>query len=101
MWVFAPVQNAPSIVPLAYGTPDCGPLSYGIYLAGAALMEERLLTIEDVAKYLGVNKFTVYRLVTKKKIPGFKVGNQWRFKKDMIVSWLEGTSNLRNKPRGH
>ena len=64
-------------------------------------MEERLLTIDDVAKYLGVNKFTVYRLVAKKKIPAFKVGNQWRFKKEMIDSWLEGTSNTRNKPRGH
>ena len=64
-------------------------------------MEERLLTIDDVAKYLGVNKFTVYRLVANKKIPAFKVGNQWRFKKEMVDSWLEGTSNARNKPRGH
>jgi excisionase family DNA binding protein len=64
-------------------------------------MEERLMTIAEVAKYLGVNKFTVYRLLTNKKLPGFKVGSQWRFKKEMIDSWLQGTSNLRNKPRGH
>ena len=63
--------------------------------------EERLMTIAEVAKYLGVNKFTVYRLLTNKKLPGFKVGSQWRFKKEMIDSWLQGTSNLRNKPRGH
>ena len=64
-------------------------------------MEERLLTIEEVAKYLSVDKFTIYRLMTKKKLPAFKVGHQWRFKKEMIDSWLEGNSNMRKKPRGH
>ncbi|MEX0806536.1 MAG: helix-turn-helix domain-containing protein [Candidatus Binatia bacterium] len=53
------------------------------------------MTIDQVAKYLKVDKFTVYRLVTKKKLPGFKVGNQWRFKRTTIDSWLEQNSNLR------
>jgi excisionase family DNA binding protein len=64
-------------------------------------MEERLLTIEEVAKYLSVDKFTIYRLMTKKKLPAFKVGHQWRFKKEMIDSWLESNSNVRKKPKGH
>jgi excisionase family DNA binding protein len=64
-------------------------------------MEKRLLTIAEVAKYLRVGKFTVYRLVTDKKLPAFKVGHQWRFKKEMVDSWLEGNSNLRKKTRGH
>lgn len=62
-----------------------------------ALMPENLLTIEQVAKYLKVDKFTVYRLVNQKKLPGFKVGNQWRFKRKIIDSWLEQNSNLRTK----
>jgi len=37
---------------------------------------ERLLTVDEVAKYLNVDKFTVYRLLGRKKLPGFKVGNQ-------------------------
>ncbi|MPZ76452.1 MAG: helix-turn-helix domain-containing protein [Deltaproteobacteria bacterium] len=60
-------------------------------------MPENLLTIEQVAKYLKVDKFTVYRLVNQKKLPGFKVGNQWRFKRKIIDSWLEQNSNLRTK----
>jgi excisionase family DNA binding protein len=40
-----------------------------------------------------VDKFTVYRLVTQKKIPAFKVGNQWRFKKRMIEDWLNTQIN--------
>jgi excisionase family DNA binding protein len=57
---------------------------------------EPLLTLEQVAKYLNVNKYTVYRLLAQKRIPAFKVGNQWRFKQEMIEAWL--TKNAK-KPR--
>jgi len=60
-------------------------------------MQENLLTIEQVAEYLKVDKFTVYRLVTSKKLPAFKVGSQWRFKRKMIDTWLDKNSNMRNK----
>jgi two-component system probable response regulator PhcQ len=56
-----------------------------------------LQTPEQVARYLNVNKFTVYRLVTQKKIPAFKVGNQWRFKQEIIDAWLLDKSNLRKR----
>lgn len=59
-------------------------------------MQENLLTAEQVAQYLKVDKFTIYRLVTQKKIPAFKVGNQWRFKKSMIDAWLHENCNLRD-----
>lgn len=58
-------------------------------------MQENLLTTEQVAQYLKVDKFTVYRLVAKKKIPAFRVGNQWRFKRAMIDAWLMKNSNMR------
>jgi excisionase family DNA binding protein len=57
-------------------------------------MQDNLLTTAQVAEYLKVDKFTVYRLVTQKNIPAFKVGNQWRFNKDMIDAWLLRNSNL-------
>jgi excisionase family DNA binding protein len=56
-------------------------------------MQEKLLTIAQVANYLKIDKFTVYRLVTQKKIPAFKVGNQWRFKKKLLDDWLNKNSN--------
>jgi excisionase family DNA binding protein len=58
-------------------------------------MQENLLTTEQVARYLKVDKFTIYRLVTQKKIPAFKLGNQWRFKRAMIDVWLVQNSNVR------
>ena len=59
------------------------------------LMPEQLLTLEQVAEYLNVDKFTVYRLLSDKQLPAFKVGNQWRFKRRMIENWLNKHSNVR------
>lgn len=60
-------------------------------------MQEKLLTAEQLASYLKVDKFTVYRLVTQKKIPAFKVGNQWRFKRALVEEWLMKNSNVFEK----
>ena len=64
-------------------------------------MAEQLLTLEQVAEYLNVDKFTVYRLLSDKDLPAFKVGNQWRFKRRMIENWLAKNSNAnrKNAPR--
>lgn len=65
---------------------------------GAASAESGdLQTPEQVARYLNVNKFTVYRLINQKKIPAFKVGNQWRFKQALIDAWVMAKSNMRDK----
>ena len=60
-------------------------------------MQEILLSTEEVARYLQVDKFTVYRLVAGKKIPAFRVGNQWRFKRSMIEAWLMKNMNIQKK----
>jgi len=63
-------------------------------------MPEELLTPQEVADILNVDKFTVYRLLAQKQLPAFKVGNQWRFKRKMIEAWLRRTSNIQKK-RSH
>jgi len=65
--------------------------------AHAASDPGELKTLDQVAQYLNVNKFTVYRLVIQKKIPAFKVGSQWRFKQDVLDEWLMSKSNIRKK----
>jgi len=59
-----------------------------------SIMQEMLLTTEQVAQYLKVDKFTVYRLVRQRKMPAFKVGGQWRYKKKLIEAWLLENSNI-------
>lgn len=48
-----------------------------------------ILTVQDVAKYLKLNDKTTYRLTATGKIPGFKVGGTWRFRKSDIDSWIQ------------
>jgi excisionase family DNA binding protein len=52
-------------------------------------MDDRLMTIKQVAEYLNVNERTVLKLVQDGALPGVKVGNQWRFRKAMIDTWLD------------
>ena len=57
-------------------------------------MEEALLTTDQVARYLNVDKFTIYRLVAQKKLPAYKVGNQWRFNERQVNGWLKKNMNV-------
>jgi excisionase family DNA binding protein len=57
-------------------------------------MAEPLLTVKQVADYLKIDKFTVYRLVTQGKIPAYKVGSQWRFNKKLLEAWLRKNLNV-------
>lgn len=61
-------------------------------------MCDETIAIKDVAQMLKVNVRTVNRYVVMKKLPAFKVGNKWRFKKSEIEAWIE---NNRNTPGGY
>lgn len=54
--------------------------------------DAEILTIKQVADYLKVTERTIYRLAAAKKIPAFKVGGTWRFRKVDIESWIEAQS---------
>lgn len=54
--------------------------------------EEMILTIKDVAQYLKVAEKTIYRLAAANKIPAFKVGGTWRFRRADIDSWIAAQS---------
>ncbi len=47
-----------------------------------------ILTIDEVASYLRAGKRTVYRLASNGKIPAFKVGGTWRFRRAELDQWI-------------
>ena len=47
------------------------------------------LTPNEIAKILRIHPFSVTRLARQKKLPAFKVGGVWRFRKDQFFSWIE------------
>lgn len=50
---------------------------------------EPAMTVRDVAVMLNVDEKTIYRLVTKGELPGFKVLGSWRFQKSDLRAWIE------------
>jgi excisionase family DNA binding protein len=40
--------------------------------------EAKVITIEELAEYLRVHRSTLYRLLKKQQLPGFKIGGDWR-----------------------
>jgi excisionase family DNA binding protein len=51
-------------------------------------MTDDVLTIREVAEYLKVTEKTVYTLAQQRRIPSFKVGGQWRFRREDIEAWI-------------
>ncbi len=47
-----------------------------------------LLDVDDLAKYLKLQKQTIYNWLNQRKISGMKVGGVWRFDKQEIDRWL-------------
>jgi excisionase family DNA binding protein len=47
-----------------------------------------MLTIAEVAKYLKLHELTVRRLAREGELPAFKVGRQWRIKRDLLEKWI-------------
>lgn len=42
------------------------------------------LNVQEVAKYMGVSKETIYRLIYLKKIPAHRIGKLWIFNQQEI-----------------
>ena len=57
-----------------------------------AVPQDDILTLDEVAAYLKAGKRTIYRLVADKKIPAFKLGSTWRFRKQDIDRWIAAQS---------
>ena len=52
----------------------------------------QIMTIADVAEYLGLHELTVRRLAREGAIPALKLGRQWRVKRDLLDKWIENRS---------
>jgi len=48
-----------------------------------------LMNIEELAKYLSLNKQTIYNWLSSGKFSGIKMGGVWRFDKKEVDLWLK------------
>ena len=48
---------------------------------------DEILDFEEACSYLKLGRGSMYKIVRSGKIPAFKVGRMWRFKKTMLDAW--------------
>jgi excisionase family DNA binding protein len=66
------------------------------------MSDDRWMSVEDVAAYLGVRRGTVYKWVERLGLPARKVGRLLRFKRSEIDAWVERRAAGEEKPQeGH
>ena len=54
----------------------------------------KVLTVRELSNYLRVHPSTIYRLLKKGQLPGFKVGSDWRVNIEAIDSWRLGQGSV-------
>jgi excisionase family DNA binding protein len=53
-------------------------------------MNERWLSVDEIAAHLGVNSDTIYKWITRKKMPADKLGQLWKFLASEVDGWVKG-----------
>ena len=52
------------------------------------MTDDRWLSAEEIAEYLGVSKDSVYSWIASKGMPGHRIGKKWRFKRSEVDAWV-------------
>lgn len=53
------------------------------------MVDDRWLSVDEIAEYLGVKRATIYSWVHFSKIPSHKVGRLLKFKRSEIDKWVK------------
>jgi excisionase family DNA binding protein len=48
---------------------------------------DQIFTIKELSEHLRVHPTTIYRLLRQGRLPGFRVGSNWRFSREAIEQW--------------
>jgi excisionase family DNA binding protein len=59
---------------------------------------KKVLTVAEVAEMLRVHSTTIYRLVKRGELPGFKLGGNWRINRASLDLWLLAESPQHQSP---
>ena len=63
-------------------------------------MNDRWLSVDEIAAYLGIKRETIYKWLAEKNMPAHRVGRLWKFRIKEIDKWVESgnaSSKVGNK----
>jgi len=52
-------------------------------------MEDRWLSVSEIAAHLGIKRDTVYQWLAKKQMPAHRMGRLWKFRKEEVDEWVK------------
>ncbi len=52
------------------------------------MTENRWLSVDEIAAYLGVKRDTVYRWIAKRQMPKHRMGRFWKFRREEVDEWV-------------
>ena len=53
-----------------------------------AQVQDRWLSVDELAGYLGIKRDTVYKWITRRSMPAHKLGRLWKFRKEEVDAWV-------------
>lgn len=59
-------------------------------------MNDRWLSVVEIADHLGIKRDTVYTWISDKKMPAHRMGRLWKFLKDEVDDWVKSGGAGRN-----
>lgn len=52
------------------------------------MVEEKWVSVEEIAEHLAVSKDSVYAWISNKGMPAHRIGKKWRFKRSEVDAWV-------------
>jgi excisionase family DNA binding protein len=50
--------------------------------------DDEVMTAKEVCELLHIHPKTLYIMIRKENLPAFRIGSDWRFRKDLILRWM-------------
>jgi excisionase family DNA binding protein len=63
------------------------------------MIKEQIMEAKEVAEYLHLHLFTVHKFAREGRIPAFKIGSDWRFKRSSLDEWIDKEEKSKHKRR--
>lgn len=73
---------------LAISTLENTELHYWASTVECCMIDDRWISVEEVAAYLGVKRDTIYKWINRRNMPAHKVGRLWKFRKEEVDDWV-------------
>ena len=74
--------------------------TYGARREWKQMMEDRWLSVNEIADHLGIKRDTVYNWIGERQMPGHKIGRLWKFNQKEVDEWVTSGGDAKEHKDG-